>query len=89
MKIVFVSKVLLLFAFAIIARCALSGNDETDKKKRNFHDFSVKTIDGKDLDLSTLKGKKVLVVNTASKCGLTPQYEILQQIYETLSRESV
>jgi len=49
---------------------------------KNFHDFTVKSIDGKEYPLSQLKGKKVLVVNVASKCGLTPQYEELQKIYE-------
>lgn len=48
----------------------------------SLYDFKVKDIDGRDFDLSTLKGKKVLVVNVASKCGLTPQYEKLQQLYE-------
>lgn len=52
------------------------------QEKKNFHDFTVKTISGEDLNLNTLKGKKVLVVNTASKCGLTPQYEDLQKLYE-------
>lgn len=47
----------------------------------SFYDFTVKTIDGKDYALSQLKGKKVLVVNVASKCGLTPQYEGLQELY--------
>jgi glutathione peroxidase len=47
-----------------------------------LHDFIVKDIDGKAFDLSSLKGKKVLVVNVASKCGLTPQYEQLQKLYE-------
>jgi glutathione peroxidase len=51
-------------------------------QNKNFHDFTVKTIEGNDLNLSTFKGKKVLVVNVASKCGLTPQYEKLQTLYE-------
>jgi len=48
----------------------------------SFYDFTVKDINGEDYSLSQFKGKKVLVVNTASKCGLTPQYEGLQELYE-------
>lgn len=51
--------------------------------QKTLYDFKVKTIEGKDFDLSSLKGKKVLIVNVASKCGLTPQYEELQKLYET------
>lgn len=47
-----------------------------------FYDFKVTDIDGKEFDMSSLKGKKVLVVNVASKCGLTPQYVKLQELYE-------
>ena len=51
-------------------------------QQKNFHDYVVKSIDGTDFDLSSLKGKKVLVVNVASKCGLTPQYKELQELYD-------
>ena len=47
-----------------------------------FYDFKVKTLEGGDFDFSTLKGKKVMIVNTASKCGNTPQYKDLEEVYE-------
>jgi glutathione peroxidase len=47
-----------------------------------FYDFKVKTLEGQDFDFSSLKGKKVMVVNVASKCGLTPQYKDLEEVYE-------
>ena len=52
-------------------------------KPKTLYDFKTQTIDGKTFDLSTLKGKKVLIVNTASKCGLTPQYKDLEELYKT------
>jgi glutathione peroxidase len=56
-------------------------------QNKNFHSFSAKTIDGSILDFSTLKGKKVLVVNTASKCGYTPQYKELEELYKQYGGE--
>ena len=52
-------------------------------QQKTLYDFKANSLDGKTFDLSSLKGKKVLVVNTASKCGLTPQYETLQKLYDT------
>lgn len=54
----------------------------------SFYDFVVKDIDGNEFSLSSFKGKKVMVVNTASKCGLTPQYEKLEKLYQEYGSES-
>ncbi|MCR5145362.1 MAG: glutathione peroxidase [Lachnospiraceae bacterium] len=48
----------------------------------NVYDFTVKAMDGTDVDLSQYKGKVTLVVNTATECGFTPQYKNLQEIYD-------
>lgn len=56
--------------------------DDSAKKPTSVLDFHVKDIDGKDVDLSMYKGKVLLIVNTASQCGLTPQYKDLEGIYE-------
>lgn len=55
---------------------------------KTLYDFTAKTIDGQDFDFSTLKGKKVLIVNTASKCGFTPQYEQLEELYKKYGGEN-
>ena len=49
---------------------------------QSIHSFNVKSIDGSALNLAKFKGKKILIVNTASKCGYTPQYEALEKVYE-------
>lgn len=69
----------------MIAVAVGSGLFSQTSPKKSFHDFTVKDISGADYNLASLKGKKVMVVNTASKCGLTPQYEQLQELYEKYS----
>jgi glutathione peroxidase len=54
-----------------------------------FYSFKVKTLDGGEFDFSSLKGKKVMIVNTASKCGFTPQYKELEALYKDYKGELV
>ena len=54
----------------------------------DIYQFKVKTLTEDDFDFSSLKGKKILVVNTASKCGLTPQYKDLQKLYDTYKEDN-
>ena len=69
MKILFLSFFMFFF-----------NNAEVNAK--SFHDFSVESITGKEIKLSKYKNKVVLLVNTASQCGFTPQYSGLQKIYD-------
>jgi glutathione peroxidase len=49
---------------------------------KSVHDFKVTSIDGGTIDFSKFKGKKILIVNTASECGFTPQYKALEELYK-------
>ena len=56
---------------------------------QSIHTFKVAGIDGKQINLAAYKGKKILIVNTASKCGYTPQYESLQKVYDQYKNKLV
>ncbi len=76
-----IMKKLLIILFSITTTAAMS-------QTKTLYDFTAKTIEGEDFDFSSLKGKKVLIVNTASKCGYTPQYEQLQKLYSDMGGEN-
>ena len=60
----------------------------TTSGTKNLHNFKAKTLDGKDFNFADLKGKKVLIVNTASECGYTPQYKDLEALYQKYSSKN-
>lgn len=66
----------LFLSILLVMNCNLEG------KKLNFHSFQVQDIKGNTVDLSRYKGKPILVVNVASRCGFTPQYEGLEELYK-------
>jgi glutathione peroxidase len=76
---------LVLLASAPLAALAA----EKSEAKAGPLSFTLKGIDGKDVDLAKYKGKVVMFVNVASKCGLTPQYEALQSLYEKYSKDGL
>jgi glutathione peroxidase len=75
------SLVALAAVFAIAPLAAVSAADPP-KKPSSVLDFHVKDIEGKPVDLAAYKGKVLFIVNTASQCGLTPQYKDLEGLYE-------
>lgn len=72
--------------YILIAFVSLFINTYSQKKSstmsQSIHQFTTTTLEGETFDFSSLKGKKIMVVNTASRCGLTPQYKDLQALYE-------
>ncbi len=72
---------ILMLTFLFSGCCSSKNTANT----QNFYDFKANTLQGKEISMSDYKGKVVLVVNTASKCGLTPQFEGLETLYKKYS----
>jgi glutathione peroxidase len=68
-------------AVIVLSSHVVQSQDKKADGKAAVLDFKMKTIDGKDTELSQYKGKVVMFVNVASQCGLTPQYKGLQALY--------
>lgn len=82
-----------LLACTVTSQSSDQGNssaatDQTATAYKTIYDFKVTDIKGESFDLATLKGKKVMIVNTASECGLTPQYKQLQSLYDKYKNQN-
>lgn len=78
-----------LFGSAMILFATFAASAQADNEQAHALDYTVDSIDGEPVDLASYKGKVVLVVNVASRCGLTPQYAGLQAMYEKYKDEGL
>ena len=68
--------------YLLVIMLSLFGFSKNKAQAKSIHSFKVEALDGSTIDFSKFKGKKILVVNTASECGFTPQYADLEKLYE-------
>lgn len=81
-------KLFYIFLMSLVSCVGQTKSKPTNMQINNnatgtFYKFKIKAIDGTEINFSKFKGKKVLIVNTASECGYTPQYKELQTLHET------
>jgi glutathione peroxidase len=72
-----------LFLKLISPKAVSTKPNTTTNSTKSIYDFTLNTIEGKPLNFTMFRGKKLLIVNTASECGYTPQYDELQHLHET------
>ncbi len=78
---------LFIVLFSLNLTFAQSSDERGKAMTKSIYEFVVKDINGNDVDLSTYKNKVLLIVNVASECGYTPQYEGLQSLYDKYNAE--
>lgn len=85
-KVLLLSTGVLLAVAILVARPMLTSkvieNEDNIKPMTSFYDFKMRSINGEEIDFTEFEGKKVLIVNVASKCGYTPQYADLQKLHK-------
>lgn len=86
--IVTYNKTIEMKTFTTLICMVLLSVTSVNAQNKSFYDFNVKTINGQNLNLSSFKGMKVLIVNVASKCGNTPQYEKLQMLFDKYGKNN-
>ena len=75
--------------YLLVVMLSLFGFSKNKAQAKSIHSFKVEALDGSTIDFSKFKGKKILVVNTASECGFTPQYADLEKLYEAYKNKLV